>query len=368
MNDLSVLFPLPQTPADVAAQLAPSAQAVGGQLLPEVTFNTASVGVLYSQLRVVAFRLDPCFGQLGAITDPSTCHNQLRVVFQPVIAGGSGAATVAADQGVHAFYSLTRDQLVDAVNDMIAARESDHGTADLGPLAPNAIIASEGLAGTLGQAYAAIITKYAGGPNMVRMTSFQIDDIAEGGGTNFEGGSEFWQFESFDIANGMATPRPIATVPGSVNEMSLSAGIDPLNSGGSPMTTSNDNIAVLENMDSATMATPTVRQAAFDSALRIENPADNSPDTIDCVSCHLAEPARQLVGEPLGMTATGDSNGFVPDASIPLADLAQTTQLIGTDQVLNIHAFSYRNNNPMINQRVINETAANLAYIKTLLQ
>ena len=68
------------------------------------------------------------------------------------------------------------------------------------------------------------------------------------------------------------------------------------------------------------------------------------------------------------MTTVGDANAFVPDASIPVADLAQTTQLVGTDGVLNIHAFSYRTSAAMINQRVINETAANLAYIATLLQ
>jgi len=74
------------------------------------------------------------------------------------------------------------------------------------------------------------------------------------------------------------------------------------------------------------------------------------------------------IGEALGMTTVGDANAFVPDASIPVADLAQTTQLVGTDGVLNIHAFSYRTSAAMINQRVINETAANLAYIATLLQ
>ena len=49
-----------------------------------------------------------------------------------------------------------------------------------------------------------------------------------------------------------------------------------------------------------------------------------------------------------------------------MADLAETTSLVGSDGVLNIHAFSYRNQDPAINRRVINETAANLAYLAHL--
>jgi hypothetical protein len=85
----------------------------------------------------------------------------------------------------------------------------------------------------------------------------------------------------------------------------------------------------------------------------------------------MAEPSRVLVGQPMfGMSPTGDANAFVADSSIPAADLAQTTTTIvdPTDGGLDIHAFSYRNAMPMINQRVINETAANLAYLHSLTQ
>jgi hypothetical protein len=198
------------------------------------------------------------------------------------------------------------------------------------------------------------------------MTAFEVEEIADGS-QPIIGDGEFWEFQSFDIAASAVTPRPIATIPGDGNTMSLSAAVNPLESSGSPATTSADNIAVLESMTTASAATTTERQTAFDAALRVLNPRDNSPDTIDCASCHLAHPALTMVGEPLGMTTTGDSAAFVAGPSIPLADLAQTTQLV-SDGVLNIHAFSYRDSDPMINQRVINETAANLAYLETLLR
>ena len=77
----------------------------------------------------------------------------------------------------------------------------------------------------------------------------------------------------------------------------------------------------------------------------------------------MAEPARRLVGEPLfALSSTGDPNAFTAP-SIAAANLVTTTALVDTDTILDIHAFSYRGTSPMINQRVVNETAANLAYL-----
>jgi len=364
MNDLSVLLPLPTTQADLDHMLAPTAPAVGGELFPESIYDMGQQGIDYSSLRAVGFRLDPCFGQLGAIGDGTECKNQLRVVFQPVVVDTQDGETIAADAAIHAFYSITREQLLDAVDEIVAAREADHGDADLGPLAPNPVIASEGLGGTLAQAYLAIVTKYAGQANLVQFTSLQIEAVA--GVDRIVGPGEFWQFEANTVANGTVTPQNIPTLPQTQSNMGLGAAPDPLQASFAPLSTSNDNINLIANFTMAQQATQAQRQASFDAALRVLNPHDNSPNTIDCATCHMAHPAVQLVGQQLGLTSRGDANAFVPDASIPVADLEQTTQFTDSEMVLNIHAFSYRETSPMINQRVINETAANLAYIASL--
>lgn len=206
--------------------------------------------------------------------------------------------------------------------------------------------------------------KYAGVANLVRFTTLQVEftelpDLVGGDG-------EVWALEAFDVAGGAATRRQIPTLPDGQTTMSFQAAAAPLSATFSPMTSSTDNIGLLVNYAEATQATPSARQLAFDAALRIENPADNSPDTIDCASCHMAQPARQLVGEPLGLMAAGDPNAFVPDAAIPVADLAATTRVVDANGNLNIHAFSYSGTEPMINQRVIDETAANLATLAAL--
>ncbi len=365
MNDLSIMFPLTGASGDY---LGPTTPAVGGVLFPEDVYshdNNAGF-IPYSQLHAVGFRLDPCFGHVGPITDPSTCKNQLRVVFQPIAFDAD--QTFAEDAGVHAFYSITREQLIEAVGDIIAARRDAGGDDDLGPLAPHPLVVQQGMAGDFAKRLEAIVTKYAGQANLVRFTTLTVELPEAGGGTG--GGpamSEgFWTLDGFDVASGVPTPISIASLMQGDTNQSISAGTQPLSAATSPITTSSDNLMVLADEQTAMAATPEARRAAFDAALRIESPAHHTPDTIDCGSCHLAEPARVLVAPEFGLTAAGNPNAFVADPSIPAADLvATTTNLV--DGNLNIHAFSYLGTGVMINQRVINETAANLAYIQTLL-
>jgi hypothetical protein len=364
MNDLSVLFPLPKSQQEVDAMVAPTAAALGGALLPQAVYaSDLDTNPDYASLRVVGFRVDPCFGQLGPIVDPSTCENQLRLVFQPIL---FDTAASAEDSAIHAFYSLTRAQLINLVNEIVDARLAAGGDADLGPLAPHPIVVREGLTGELAQRLVTILTTYVGAGNLVRFTALQELEFDTPQGPNDVSG--FWDLHGVDIANGATTPMQIATLPAGTTVMNLNTSSQPLLANESPVTTSNDNITLLMDFTQASQATMAQRQVAFDAALRIENPADNSPNTIDCASCHLAQPVRQLVGEQLGLTAAGDPSAFVAASSIPSADLVQTTNLLGADGGVNVHAFSYRLTDPMINQRVINETAANLAYIATLVQ
>ena len=369
MNDVSVMLPLPRSQAELDAALSPTTPARGGVLFPEAVYmSDGNGGILsYSALRVVAFRLDPCFGTTDPVGEPAKCKNQLRVIFQPLGLDTPTSAVAAQDGAVHAFYSLTRDELLAATQEMIDARLADGGDADLGPLAPHPTIVREGLGGTLAQSFDHIITKYAGQGNLVQFTSFTFEGVFEGGSAA-AGIDQFWTMHGFHVTNGQVTPIEIGAMPSGTTDIGLDATGMPLAMRISPQAPSVDDITLLGNFDQAMQATSAQRQAAFDSALRIENPRHHTPDTIDCGSCHMAQPSRELVGEALGMSEAGNANAFVADASIPAADLKHTTTLLAQDGQLNIHAFSYRNDAPMINQRVINETAGNVAYLAPLLR
>ena len=366
MNDLSILFPLPSSEAELQQFLSPGSAGVGGALLPQATFAAAEVqGVAYQDLRVVSFRLDPCFAHIGPIEDPADCLNQLRVVFQPLTFADGEAS--AGDAAVHAFYSLTRDQFVAALGEVVAARVASGGDADLGPLAVHPILAREGADGAMATRLASIITRYAGATNCTRFTVMRSAGIF---GAPLPAGSageqRFWNFSGFDVAGGVVTPLVIPTLPdGATNAHIQTAATVPLWAELSPTTTAPDDLHLLASLTQAQAAPAEAQRAAFDASLRIENPEAHSPNTIDCASCHVAEAARWLVGQMgLGLTAVGNPNSFGVPPSVPVEDAGTTTPVLSADDTLNLHAFSYRGTAPMINQRVVNETVAILAYVK----
>ena len=368
MNDVSVLMPLPRSSAELGVALSATTPGRGGVLLPEALFqNDKSAGPIeYAALRVIAFRLDPCFGTTDPHGHADRCENQLRIIFQPLRLDADNHP-VADDAAVHAFYRLTREELLAAVQEVADARLADAGADDLGPLAPHPTIVREGLSGTLAQSFDHILAKYAGEANLVRFTSFVFlgFDVASHGAP-LVGIEQFWTMHGTDLATGQPRELQIGGMPEGTVDVGLGVAPDPLSTRISPDITATDNLTVIADMAAAQEASASVRQQAFDAALRIEHPAHHTPDTTDCASCHMAQPARELVAAQLGLHADGNVNAFVAAAFIPAADLATTTQLIGRDGGLNMHAFSYRADEPMINQRVINETAANLALLREL--
>ncbi len=291
MNDVSTLLPLAKTQDEFDAYLAPTSNGVGGELLPETVFDAATgekpggdppVGVggdptiPYKDLRAVGFRIDPCFANIGPVTDASTCRNQLRIVFQPMTF--ASGATTTTDNAVHAFYLLTRTELTALLGEVITIRQENGGTKDLGPVQVHPIIASQGLTGAEWKSLSATILKYAGSGNLMRFTQFHSSNL-----------DTVWNFEGFNIAKSKPTKMVIPTLPSkSTNDeffIGFGAGF---NGGFIPSTTASDDMQVLGNTAAAAKASAKDAQDAFDAALRIQNPDFHSPNTIDCASCHMA--------------------------------------------------------------------------------
>jgi hypothetical protein len=98
----------------------------------------------------------------------------------------------------------------------------------------------------------------------------------------------------------------------------------------------------------------------------IENPRDNSPNTIDCASCHIAASTENLIAKPLlSLDDETSPLAFQPNrAFVSSADMAATFNT--ADEHLDVHAFSYVARSPSISQRVVNETASVVAYLNQL--
>jgi hypothetical protein len=271
----------------------------------------------------------------------------MRLVFQSLDTDG------AVDGAVHAFYSLSRSDLTQIVKDVMALRVANKKTTDLGALAPHPLMVSQGLDGAYAQGITKIVLAHAGTSNFIRFTAFVSKNLQTS-----------WDFFGFDVSGTKATPMVIPTLPGSATRVNFFAGFaQPIAGGLSPQTTSKDDVSVLVNLDAANKASADARQAAFDAALRIENPNFNSPNTIDCASCHVAQQARVLMGEgKFKLSADGDANAFLADKKLPAKDFEQTTP-IDRQPSFNVHMISYKGSALQINQRVINETAALVSYV-----
>jgi hypothetical protein len=225
----------------------------------------------------------------------------------------------------------------------------------MGPLAPHPLLVSQGLDGAFGKALKKVILKYAGASNLTRFTHFM--------GANL---STSWSFVGFDVEGGATTPMVIPTLPGSATAVDFFIGFQaPMAGGFTPETTSADDISVLVNISTANAATAAARSAAYDAALRIQNPTFNSPNTIDCASCHASQAAQVLMGEAqFGLSASSDRYAFTPDPEyVSPADFAETTSPSNQPDGFNVHMLSYRGSSLLIGQRVINETASILAYM-----
>jgi hypothetical protein len=383
MNDLSVLYPLPQTqdeldnallkadgncdPSSRTASLCTSGMT--GTLLPEALYQTAATGLtsphpipLFASLRVVAFRLDPCVTEFTTMDDPN-CHNQIRLILQPMtfVSGRS----VASDGGFHAIYSLTRDQFTAALNAVIAARQaSDSSGADLGPLNVHPLMVNQGLGGSMATALNRVVLTSASASNLVTVAAFATV-IAN----HFT-----WNFQTINIANGSTQPLAIPALGGALRQ-TLSSQNEPgdgtLALQSQQSVQSPDNLMLLLNGPQAEQATADQRQAAYDSAIHIENPDLQTVLTIDCGSCHSAQLARRVVGEDFfHLSPDNGAQPFSVDPSVvPTSDMQQSTPATpptgNLDLDNNLHAFSYNGTTPMIIQRTINETAAILAYVRS---
>ncbi|HEY4183369.1 MAG TPA: hypothetical protein VGM90_41380 [Kofleriaceae bacterium] len=367
MNDLTIVVPLAASQAELDAGYLKASDGGTTPLLPKKLYTDlfpdptgplnpgADVKMRYANLRVVAVRFDPCFANVGPVVDASTCDNQIRLVFQSLdYADGA----TAVDGAVHAFYRVPRAELTQIIQDVITLRKANGQTTAMGPLAPHPLLVKQGLDGAFGKGLRAIILAHASSKNLIRFTHFESANL-----------QTVWNFSGFDISGTTtqtAKPMVIPTMPSHGTGAGFFQGFAaPMAGGFTPESTSADSISLLVNATKAKAATKTKQKAAYAAALRIENPNFHSPNTIDCASCHLAQPARLLVGDDvLGLSATDNPNLFARDAKyVSARSMKQTTSL--RDQPLNVHMLSYRGDQLMIGQRVINETAALVAYLNS---
>ncbi len=351
-NDLSILLPLPQ---DVGPDpmLRAGTQGVHGVLVPWAAYQSVPTLDMvfrkkedeYASLRVVAIRIDPCFpAQHGG------CRRQIRLVWQPLVSGRAEKPVITIDAGVHTFYELTELEFDRLLKDLSKLKK-ETGIATEGPLWIHPALVKQGLQGPFLRSLHQIILNYVGEARMSRLTFMLV-----------RGASILWSFGGFDFAQDsvspIAIPRlelPVFSTQQSFFNSSFSSD-DFQRSGLSPAPLGADTYNLLMR-DSARIR-PKEDQAEIIESLaaiyRIENPDFHSPETMDCVSCHVAQAARGFALNRFGQLAFPESvHALAYKSNFDLTNVSPSAWF-----TTNLHAFSYFQEEPSISQRVINEAAA----------
>jgi|LNFM01.1.fsa_nt_gb hypothetical protein len=362
LNDVSIVLPLPTTLAERnVGMLTASSAGLRGALLPRATYDAIDSefslsGVTeYADLRVVALRIDPCFAQLTPALDGSGCEAQLRLVLQaiPGAPGGPSETYSAIDSGIHTFYRLTRAELYELKDAIVALRLASSTGEALGPLAPHPIVVRQGLDGAFSTGLRALVLRVAGGANLTRVAAMKE-------------GPTGWEFSMFDIARAepaQISLRTIATLPaGTTSQEGAPLVINPLGVEFRPAPTGPDTFNRLADSSIADGLDPEARRAEFDALMRVENPHASTPDSAACANCHFTMLVKKRIAEPrFGLFDSSSPDAYVPPADVVApADLQATLSNDPFD--FNVHAFSYNGNLLAIAQRTVNESAAVLAY------
>jgi|JI10StandDraft_1071094.scaffolds.fasta_scaffold53453_4 hypothetical protein len=351
-NDVSVLFPLGK--GDLWSATTPARG--GTTLFPRSAFDLITLPVIrelqgpnatYNGLRVVSMRFDPCFGG-------TPCYPQIRLVFQ----GLNDAGTSAFDGAIHALYNLSADEFQAMTVRLKAVASLAPENAAVTRLEVSPSLLAQGMSGAYGVALRDVVTQTIGGAQLAKVTFM----------TRAQGGGARWDFGGFNLRDFQpAGGFGIAGLDGNVLVQTVrenggrggGGGQGPGGAGGyaytvAPGTLHGQLNAVLSS-GAALAATASERQAAMDALARVENPLVESPDTVDCGACHVANRIRG------GLQAT-----FSLSSALAYASTAEATRLIGGAERDNdnLRAFGYFDAQPAIAQRTANETLKVLAAMR----
>ena len=355
LNDISVLLPLPSA-EQWNLLLQPNQLGKNGILLPQnyvakeipTLLQFTANEKLYPDLRVIGFRIDPCFTEGRG---PVKCKQQIRFVWQPLKIVDEKTQTI--DVALHSFYELETDSfkaLIQQLKVLKTMSSSTDRTAQQA-LSIHPIIAQEGLDGFYYQNLIKIILSYVGQKNLSRITFMQLF-----------ANETVWFFGGLDISKSDGTskkiniPRINLTLQQFINSApparastSFLGRIFPLPD------QKEDNINILLS-DSRLLDEKSEKEIveSVRSAHRIENPKLHNPGTLDCVSCHAAQPARIWAETNFSYFNYGDLSKTIYTPSPTGQNLENISPLKNLTNIVRI--FGYFDDQPIVTTRAINET------------
>jgi len=347
LNDVSVLYPLPEWAARDTL-LAPNETGAQGALIPRASYDAAAPDLAlgfpftptdtYASLRVVGVRVDPCFP--ADASEAPACLRQIRLVLQPVIQDEAGALTTI-DAAVHALYVLDDALWEDLLLDLGALRELTGGGTQGQPLQVHPVLSAEGLTGPYASALRTLILKAAGEATLSELAFMVLTKV-----------DTTWGFSKLKRLGTTFEPVvvPLLDVQEQTTSMNLldPAAVPPPRS----FIISPAPTGSLIHLLADTSTDQSLVESAVREALLIDNPTSpKNPQTMDCVSCHLATRNRSYIEQVRQIDTSTWQERFTADDY----DLRRTDEV--GDDPRSLRSFGYFQRRSSIGERVIHESA-----------
>jgi hypothetical protein len=355
LNDVSILWPLPESKNWNQLWNGETVGLKGALLplsylkqIPRLIAQTQN-SELYPNIKVLGMRIDPCFHEGFS---PVKCRAQIRLVWQPLRLVEDVTSTF--DASLHSFYELSDDEMKSLIDEIAELKKTKPASTSFLPLGVNPFIKQEGLNGAYDAALRSITLKYIGESNLSRVTFMQLFM-----------NEKVWFFGGFDFNQGIPKPITIPRINSTVQAFSNNVSLDRpfwFLGGLSPEPSAQeDNLKILITDSRAIypQQDEVAIKAAVRAAAKFENPDSHNPGTLDCASCHVAQPAKMwaLRQYPwFELDLINKQEAYVSDRDLRnLSPMQPHTNIV--------RAFGYFMNRPFVAQRTINETAAVIKYI-----
>lgn len=310
----------------------------GPELVPRALFaslvtDPGDVLDPFESFHVVGARIDLCDRSTTEPCDPAA-DGMLRLVLQPL----AGTPPTASDVALHAFYPIPNGELASVVQDLrVLAGIQDLPTA-------TQLTVNPGLANNF-SGYAPrmklLVTRFASADRLFRLTLFAQD--ARTAAVN-------WSLRGVVRDGAGFVPIAIPDV-GASEQHVLLLGPDTTYDT-NPLANLPTGFSTALYSDAFAAADATARTFALESLAVVQNPTRHTPDTVQCVSCHVAtfllDHRIAAAGiDPQQVAGRYTSTSF---------DLSTSAGISRTNN-RSLRALGWLGREPAISQRVVNETA-----------
>jgi hypothetical protein len=344
MNDVTILAPLPPSGATPVLLRGTDLADDGTALVPRALFdrlvkeNEVAGPILmpatHGRLQLVAVRFDLCDRHLPGVC-PEAEDAQMRLVFQPMFTDG-----LAQDVGFHAFYAIRNEEIAGAV---AALRD----LARIVPPQNGMLRVSPALSGANPEPYAttlrAFVKRYGGDARLIRLTLNAQPEIFS---------QVRWELRGVEKKGEVFVDITIVGSPAISESVFLGASYEVRPSVDTPAGLLG---AITKSMFD--VADETKRREYLAALVAVENPSSHTAETVACVACHVST---------IVMSERTSNSGIDP-LTLPgryTSRFDLSTAGGKSTESRAIRALGYVGRQPMISQRVVNDTAQTLTELE----